>query len=277
MGVCPGSERHPQSGPACGLTAGHEPLHVERRRTRVTFALDASPQLLAALAQRGSLPRGQAAHLLGFPFGEERLVEVPDREGRQDPPPDVLEQRFVERDETIHVADTPELGAPGLARQFARQLLVLELGGGRPVHEIARRDPPARPDQRDERRKRVVRQPLLDIQLVEEPRRVNEVERVLLERRPEDVASDEADRGGELRVSEEFAARFDLFGVGVEGGEGAALSDALAEALEPERRGAASVEDIEAGYVPQQVQLAVGEGDQIVLLLLARERITVTW
>ena len=98
---------------------------------------------------------------------------------------------------------------------------------------------------------------------------VDEIERIPLERRTKHVAGDDPDRGGEVGFSEEFLALFGEFGVRFEGDEGTRSADALAEAFEPERRGAASIEDGEALDVAEEIQLAVAEGDEISLVRLA--------
>src|SRR3954453_7785178 len=60
----------------------------------------------------------------------------------------------------------------------------------------------------------------------------------------------------------------DALGVQVDGDEGAVLADPLAEAFDPERRGAPGVEHVEIPDIPKQVELAVAEGDEILFELL---------
>jgi hypothetical protein len=80
---------------------------------------------------------------------------------------------------------------------------------------------------------------------VKESGGVDQIERVSLEGGTKHVAGDDPDRGGEVGFPEEFLTLFDEFGVRFEGDEGTRSADALAEAFEPERGGASSVEDSE--------------------------------
>jgi hypothetical protein len=104
---------------------------------------------------------------------------------------------------------------------------------------------------------------------VEQASGVDKVEGARPEGGLEDVPGDEADRGGERRVTEGFMSFADALGVGFEGGKASTLADALAQAFEPERRGAAGIEDVEAADVAKEVELAVAEGDQVVFAFLA--------
>jgi hypothetical protein len=50
------------------------------------------------------------------------------------------------------------------------------------------------------------------------------------------------------------------------------LIDPLAQSLEPERRGAAGVEDVEPADVAEDIELAVAEGDEALFKLIALAR-----
>jgi hypothetical protein len=66
----------------------------------------------------------------------------------------------------------------------------------------------------------------------------------------------------------------DAFLLSVEGGEDDLLTDTLAKTFEPEKGGASSVEYGKAFDVTKEVELAVAEGDQVLLIrraLLRRE------
>ena len=152
----------------------------------------------------------------------------------------------MERDEALRRADAVEFGAREPPRQLALKLLVFKLHRGHGVHEVARCDPPAGPDDGSEGRERFFCAPLAHVYLVEEPGGVSEIERFPLERGTKNVAGDEPDRGGEVGISQKLPALFDELGVRFEGDEGTRSADALAEAFEPERGGASDVEDIEA-------------------------------
>jgi ATP-binding cassette subfamily F protein 3 len=104
---------------------------------------------------------------------------------------------------------------------------------------------------------------------VQEPRRVDQIEHRLLEGWSKNVSFDETDRSCQVGVPERVLCFSDAFCIRFEGGEASRFSDALAQAFEPEWRGAAGVEDVEAPDVAEEVELAVAEGDQISLELLA--------
>jgi hypothetical protein len=107
---------------------------------------------------------------------------------------------------------------------------------------------------------------------VEQAGGVDQVEGSRTEGRIEDVPRDDANRRGELRVPQRFSSFANALGVCFQGGESASLADTLAQALDPERRGASSVEDFEAADVAEEVELAIAEGDQVFCELLALGR-----
>ncbi|PLS85682.1 MAG: hypothetical protein CYG60_11155, partial [Actinobacteria bacterium] len=82
----------------------------------------------------------------------------------------------------------------------------------------------------------------------------------------------EADGGFEVGVFEEVFGPFYLFPVGVQGGDGPRLPCSQAQALQPEQGGAAGVEDVEAFDVAQEVELSVGDGDKVFVVLVALGR-----
>src|SRR5918993_4067176 len=104
---------------------------------------------------------------------------------------------------------------------------------------------------------------------MKESSRVDEIERVSLERGTKHVTGDDTDRGGKVGFPQKFLALFDELGIRFEGDEGTHCTDALAETFEPERGGASGIEDGEALDVAEEVQLAVAEGDEISLVYLA--------
>jgi hypothetical protein len=60
--------------------------------------------------------------------------------------------------------------------------------------------------------------------------------------------------------------------VQIQGGDGAALSDPLAETLDPEQRGATGVEDVEALNIFEQGELAIAHRDEVFFELVALRR-----
>ena len=60
--------------------------------------------------------------------------------------------------------------------------------------------------------------------------------------------------------------------VQVDGGDATALPHPLAEAFDPERRGASCVEHVQTADVSEEVELAVAEGDEVVFELLSLSR-----
>ena len=104
---------------------------------------------------------------------------------------------------------------------------------------------------------------------MEEPGRVGETERIPLERRLKDVAGDDPNRGGEVGFPEKLPTLFDTFGIRFEGYESTVAANALAEALEPKQGGASGVENVEIPDIPEEIQLAVTEGDEICLVCLS--------
>jgi hypothetical protein len=107
---------------------------------------------------------------------------------------------------------------------------------------------------------------------VEEAGGVGQVKGTRSKGRLEDVPGDEANRGGKGRVRERFLSFADGYRVNVHGGEATIPTDPLTQALEPERRSGAGVEDVKAAYVTEKVELAVAKGDQTLLKFLAFAR-----
>ncbi len=87
------------------------------------------------------------------------------------------------------------------------------------------------------------------VQLVEEPGRVDQIEGRWIERRPKGVPDDEPDRGWEVGVPEVLSHLLNDSLVRVQGCDGASLADPLAEALDPEQRGTACIENFETAQV----------------------------
>jgi hypothetical protein len=107
---------------------------------------------------------------------------------------------------------------------------------------------------------------------VEEAGGVDQIEGSRPEGQLEHVPYDEADRSGECRISESFPPFADTLGFGFESGEVAFFTEALAQTLDPERRGAAGVEYVKAADVAEEVELAVGERDEALFELIAFAR-----
>ena len=107
---------------------------------------------------------------------------------------------------------------------------------------------------------------------MEEAGGVDQIESLRPEGRLEHVPYDEADRCGESRISEGFPPFADTLGFGFESGEVACFTEALAQALDPERRGGAGVEYVKAADVAEEVELAVGERDEALFELIAFAR-----
>ncbi len=106
--------------------------------------------------------------------------------------------------------------------------------GGCGVNEVARRDAAAWADDGGESRERVHGGFFSDVELVEEAGRVDEVEGARGEGWAEDIACDEADRGGKFGFIEQVPARFDASRVEFEGGDAPVWAGTLAQALDPE-------------------------------------------
>jgi hypothetical protein len=104
---------------------------------------------------------------------------------------------------------------------------------------------------------------------VEEAGRVHEIEGSKGERHPEDVSCEEMDWGCELRLPERSLRFFDAFYVHVDGSEATAIPYPLAEAFDPERRRSSGVEHIEAPDVPEEIEPAVAERDEVIFELLS--------
>ena len=85
---------------------------------------------------------------------------------------------------------------------------------------------------------------------MEEAGGVDEVEGSCGERHPEDVSCEEMDRCYELRLAKGSLRLIDTFLIHVYCGDATAFSYPLAEAFDPERRGAPGVEYVEVPDVP---------------------------
>jgi len=85
----------------------------------------------------------------------------------------------------------------------------------------------------------------------------------------EDVSRNEADGGAEIKVLERLARSPQALPVQVEDGQAPPSPYPLAQALDPERGGTASVEDVEATEVAEEVELAIAEGDKVLFELSA--------
>jgi hypothetical protein len=170
--------------------------------------------------------------------------------------------------ETFWWPDPVGLARVSLTPQLSLQPLVFELDGLLGVDEITRRHPTAGPRHSAKIRERIFRPPLLYVQLMEEAGGVDEVEGSCGERHPEDVSCEKMDRGHELRLAKGSLRLIDTFRVHVDGGDATAFPYPLAEAFDPERRGAPGVEYVEVPDVPEEVELAVAEGDEVVFELI---------
>ena len=106
-----GSRRCVSGLRARSLTAGHRSFHIQHGRTGIALPPDAILQSLEALTG-------------GFHLGEDYLVQMPDLEGRQEPPPHVGKVLLVQRDEPFRRSDAEEFDSRLLARQLTLELLV---------------------------------------------------------------------------------------------------------------------------------------------------------
>src|SRR5215207_9462057 len=129
--------------------------------------------------------------------------------------------------------------------QLYMQPLVFQLHRRFGVDEVARRNPTAIPCHEVERCERIFRSPLLYVQLVEQARGVDEVEGAWTERHPENVCCEKMDRGGKLSLAKRVLRLLDAFHIHVDGGDATLFPYPLADAFDPERRGASCVEHVE--------------------------------
>jgi hypothetical protein len=104
---------------------------------------------------------------------------------------------------------------------------------------------------------------------VKEARGVDRVEGAGLERRLEDVSDHEPHRSRETRSPQPLPGLDEIVLIRLQCGNPSCRPSPLAQTLQPERRGAAGVEYLEAPYISEEVQLAVGEGDKIPFQLAA--------
>ena len=71
-------------------------------------------------------------------------------------------------------------------------------------------------------------------------------------------------RGGKLSLAKRSLRNIDALYIQVDGGEATPFPYPLAEAFDPERRGASCVEHIESANVSEEVEFTVAESDKVV-------------
>jgi hypothetical protein len=181
----------------------------------------------------------------------------------------------VQGDETFGWPDPVEFVSICLAPQPCLQRLFLELHRRFRIDEVARRNPGAMPRHKLKRRELIFRHSLLYVELVEKARGVDEVEGAWVERHPEDVSREHADRAGKFGLFQSILRLLDAFRIHIDGGDATILPHPLAEAFDPERRGTSCVEHVETADVPEEVEFAVAEGDEVVFELRSVFRLQV--
>ena len=137
-------------------------------------------------------------------------------------------------DEPFGRPDPVELISISLTPQLCLQPLFLELHRRFRVDEVARHDLATGPCHDVKRRECLLGAPPLYVQLVEQARGVDEIEGAWVERHPEEVCCEEADRSSKSGLAKRSSRIIDASRIHVEGGDATILPHTLAEAFDPE-------------------------------------------
>jgi hypothetical protein len=215
--------------------------------------------------------RGEGSEFGGFRLGEEEFFEVAYLERRMERVSAKRESGFESTEDSLRASDAEKLRPGREAKKLRLDGFVLGLRGVHIVHEVAPGDGSAGNDHSFEFAEKIEYAVLSapNVEFVEEARRIREVEGTSLERKVESVAT------GEARTDREFARGEGRFGVGdsifvfVEDGEGAGAADSLGETFDPQRGSPSGVKNVSSAYVAEEIEFAVGEGDEVVFVFVA--------